>query len=66
MKKWIKTTCVKTVKTMAQTAFATLVTVTVLSEVDWMIVGSTAALSGITCILMNIGNIELESEEKNV
>lgn len=63
MKEWIKETALKTVKTMAQTALATLTTVTLITEVDWLVIASAVGLSGIICVLMNVGNIELESTD---
>lgn len=64
MKNWVKTTIIKTAKTMAQTALGLLTASTLITEVDWLTVLSAVALSGMVCILMNVGNIELKSEEE--
>ena len=52
MKKLIKATAIRTVKTMAETALALIGTNTIgITEVDWLGVGSACLLSGIITIL---------------
>lgn len=64
LKKWIKYVAIKTIKTMAETALAVIGTNTVgITEVDWVGVLSTVALSGVVTILFNIKSIP-ESEDK--
>ena len=46
-KLWLKAAAVRAIRTVAQTAVATLGTSAVLSEVDWMMVGSASLLAGI-------------------
>ena len=46
-KKWIKCAGIRAIKTVAQTAVATIGTSAVMSEVNWLIVGSSALLAGI-------------------
>ena len=53
-KEWAKAAGIRAVKTVAQTAVATIGTAAVMGEVDWMMVGSAAALSGILSLLMSI------------
>lgn len=60
MKKWIKKTAIKTVKTMSQTAVGVIGSSLVLSAVDWNVVASSAILSGIVCILMNVSQLKEE------
>lgn len=56
-KKWFKAAMVRCVKTVAQTAVATIGTTAMLSEVDWVMVGSTAILAGILSILTSIAGL---------
>jgi hypothetical protein len=56
-KKWFKASIVRAVKTMAQTAVATIGTSAVLGEVNWVMVGSASALAGILSILTSVAGI---------
>lgn len=63
-KKWIKASAVRAVKTMAQTAVATIGTTAVMGDVNWAMVASASALSGIISILTSVAGIpEVEGEE---
>jgi hypothetical protein len=53
-KKWLKAAAVRGVRTMAQSALATIGTSAVLGDVNWIMVGSAAALAGILSILTSI------------
>ena len=44
---WIKAAGVRALKTVAQTAVATIGTAAVLGDVNWVMVGSAAALAGV-------------------
>ena len=46
-KEWAKAAGVRAIKTVAQTAVATIGTAAVMGEVNWAMVGSAAVLSGI-------------------
>lgn len=59
MKDWLKDVAIRTVKTMAQAALGVIGASAMLSEVDWLVVASTVALAGISCVLMNIANYEV-------
>lgn len=56
-KKWLKASIVRAVKTMAQTAIATIGTSAVLGEVNWVMVGSASALAGILSLLTSVAGI---------
>lgn len=57
LKKWIKAAGIRAVKTVAQTAAATIGTTAVLSEVDWKIVVSSAVLAGILSLLTSVAGL---------
>ena len=63
-RKWIKASVVRAVKTMAQTAVATIGTSAVMGDVNWVMVASASALSGIISILTSVAGIpEVEGKE---
>lgn len=55
--KWLKAAVIRAVKTIAQTAAATIGTSAMFSEVDWLVVGSTALLAGILSLLTSIAGL---------
>ena len=57
IKKWLKAAAVRAVKTIAQTAVATIGTSAVLAEVDWTVVISTSILAGVLSLLTSIGGL---------
>ena len=64
-KKWIKASAIRAVKTMAQTAVATIGTSAVMGDVNWLMVASASALSGIISILTSVAGIpEVRSDEE--
>lgn len=63
-KNWLKAAGIRAVKTVAQTAIATIGTSALIDEVDWLIVGSAAALAGILSLLTSIAGLpEVKSIE---
>ena len=57
MKKWIKCAGIRAVKTIAQTAVATIGTSAVMGEVNWIAVGSASVLAGILSILTSVAGL---------
>lgn len=55
--KWWKAASVRAVKTVAQTAIATIGASATMGDVNWAMVGSASLLSGIISILTSIGGI---------
>ena len=63
-KKWIKAAGIRAIKTIAQTAIATIGTSAVIAEVDWRIVASAAALAGILSLLTSVAGLpEVKDDE---
>lgn len=56
-KNWIKAALVRAVKTIAQTAVATIGTATVFSEVNWIMILSASLLAGLLSILTSIAGL---------
>ena len=54
---WIKAAGVRAIKTVAQTAVATIGTAAALGEVNWIMVGSAAALAGILSMLTSVAGL---------
>ena len=56
-KKWWKAAGIRAVKTVCQTAVATIGTSAVLSEVDWIAVVSASILAGILSMLTSVAGL---------
>lgn len=56
-KKWVKASLVRAIKTVSQTAIATIGTSAVLSDVNWKIVISASILSGILSVLTSLAGL---------
>lgn len=57
MKKWFKAAGVRAIKTVAQTAVATIGTAAVLGAVDWVAVVSASILAGILSLLTSVAGL---------
>ena len=55
--KWLRAAGVRPIKTVAQTAVATIGTGAVISEVDWRMVLSASILAGILSLLTSIAGL---------
>ena len=55
--KWLKAAGIRALKTMSQTAIATIGTSAVLSQVNWVLVVSSALLSGLLSILTSVAGL---------
>lgn len=62
-KLWFKAAGVRAVKTVAQTAVATIGTSAVMGEVNWLMVGSAALLAGILSLLTSVAGLPEVKEE---
>lgn len=56
-KKWLKAAGIRALKTVAQTAIATIGSSAIISEVNWAVVGSAALLAGILSILTSVAGL---------
>lgn len=59
-KNWIKIAGVRAIKTVAQTAVAMVGVSAVMSEVDWLTVGSASLLAGILSLLTSVAGLPEE------
>lgn len=62
-KKWLKCAGIRALKTVAQTAVATIGTSAVMSEVNWLMVLSASLLAGILSLLTSVAGLP-ELKEK--
>lgn len=61
--KWLKAAGVRAIKTVAQTAVASIGTAAVLGEVDWLLVISASILAGVLSLLTSVAGLpELKDE----
>ena len=57
MRKWLRAAGIRAVKTMAQTAVATIGASAVLSAVDWPVVASASVLAGVLSLLTSVAGL---------
>lgn len=64
--KWAKAAGIRALKTLAQTAAATIGTTAVLSEVDWVMVASASVLAAVLSMLTSVAGLpELKEPGEN-
>ena len=56
-KEWFKCAGIRAIKTVAQTAVASIGTTTAMGDVNWILVGSTSLLAGILSILTSVAGL---------
>lgn len=56
-KEWIKAAGIRALKTVSQTAIATIGTCAVISEVNWIMVVSASALAGLLSLLTSVAGL---------
>lgn len=57
MKEWFKCAGIRAIKTVAQTAVATIGTAVALGDVNWVMVASAAALAGVLSLLTSVAGL---------
>lgn len=62
-KKWLKWAGIRAVKTVAQTAVATIGTAVAMGDVNWVLVGSASLLAGVLSLLTSVAGIPEENLE---
>lgn len=66
MKTWAKAAAIRALKTVAQTAVATIGTTAVIEAVDWKLVASASILAGVLSVLTSVAGlpeVEMNKEE---
>lgn len=56
-KDWLKAAGIRAIKTLAQTAIASIGVAAVLSEVDWVAVASASVLAGLLSLLTSVAGL---------
>ena len=64
-KQWWKYAGIRALKTVCQTAIASIGTAAVLSEVNWIMVGSASVLAGILSLLTSLAGIPEVKENED-
>ena len=57
MKEWFKCAGIRAIKTVAQTAVATIGTAVAMGDVNWVLVGSASALAGVLSLLTSVAGL---------
>lgn len=62
-KKWIKAAGIRAIRTVAQSAIATVGSAAIMGDVNWIMVASASALAGILSILTSIAGLPEVKED---
>lgn len=62
-KKWIKCAGIRALKTVAQTAIATIGTTALITDVNWAVVVSASALAGVLSLLTSLAGLPEVTED---
>ena len=62
-KQWLKAAGIRALKTLAQTAVATIGTTALINEVDWIMVASASVLAAVLSILTSVAGLPEVKEE---
>lgn len=62
-KNWWRASLIRCIKTISQTAIATIGTAAALGNVDWIMVASASALAGILSILTSVAGLPEVKED---
>lgn len=65
MNEYVNKLGIKVLKTMAQSAVGAIGASTLITQVDWRVVVSTALLSGLVCVLTNLSDLKEEDVDEN-
>lgn len=63
-KDWLRKAGIRALKTVAQTALAAIGTSAMISEINWLMVGSTSLLAGVLSLLTSLAGIPEECPEE--
>lgn len=64
-KKWIAAAGIRAIKTVAQTAVATIGTSVIIEEVDWPVILSASLLAGLLSLLTSVAGLpELKEDDE--
>lgn len=61
---WVKRAGVRAIKTVAQTAVATIGTAAVIGDVNWVMVASASALAGVLSLLTSVAGLPEVSKDE--
>lgn len=64
-KKWWKAAGIRALRTFAQAAFAAIGTTALITEVNWLVVGSTALLSAVLSLLTSLAGLPEVKEDED-
>ena len=65
MNEYVKKLGIKVLKTITQSAVGVIGASTLITQVDWRVVVSTALLSGLVCVLTNLSDLKEEDVDED-